>query len=208
MTGFPGILSELVDNYAAVARPIMRKYMNANSCIAASRVTMELFRLCGVDAVCIPVKFVLELPERKLAFCAGLSEEECATALGQKQVWADGWSGHVCVVVEGKWFLDPSFDQAFAALDVENKDLQILALPIETEVDPYEIAVDLQASLDAGERMVIRYRPLDDRSFTQTEAWNDDGLPWLAREILQAARLRYVWKPTTNSPIVLPAKTQ
>jgi hypothetical protein len=191
--------SRIIEAYVTSARPIMLEWMTLNSCIGSARVTVDFLQRCGIEARVQPCKFVVEWTDKKLAYASGLSEAERANAIGQRQAYSDGWNGHLLVIAARRWIIDPSFDQALVALGIE-PDSTMLYLESDAPAMRGEgdLALELQAIMNTGEALKIRYIPLFDDSYRDTEAWKDEGLPFLVSEIAtrtlnslaQGARLR------------------
>lgn len=177
------LTEQLIQSYASKARPVMLEYLGLNSCIAAARVTCEYFSRHDITARVQPVKFVVEDKARNLAFCSGLSDEERATAK-QSTKLSEGWNGHLIVIADNRYILDPSFDQALAALGLKP---EIGMLCVENNAAGVRmdelLDITLVMRMDDGAELSVRYIPLDDDSYLETEAWNDDGLPYLVSEI-------------------------
>jgi hypothetical protein len=182
----------VIEKFARIARPMMREYMSADSCISAARTTVETMRLCGLRAVEIPVSFIFQVPVREYARLSGLSTEEYAEAKAKAKAWKDlthpdgkGWDGHLIVLVERRWILDPAIDQA---------DAPEFGVSVPPEVfffdssgqdwNPREnFHMELKLVLDNGDDAQLIYRSTSDRSYRTTEAWADEGLSLLAHLI-------------------------
>jgi hypothetical protein len=182
---------EVIARFASIARSIMRRFMSAASCIAAARTTIEVMRMYGLHAVEIPTAYVFQVPARKYARIVGFSAEERAEMRAKSATWSDespegsGWNGHLIVLVEGRWLLDPSLDQVAAPQ---------FGVPVSSEIfvvdtvgqdwnptDQFRIKLGL--ILDSGDKAELMYQSTDDRSYLDTEAWSDEGLPLLAQAI-------------------------
>jgi hypothetical protein len=102
--------------FAKMARPIMRRYMSANSCIAAARTTIEVLRIFGIPAAALPVKYSFAVPSRLYQRVAGLSDEERAevrkkvVAFREEKDEEGGWEGHLIVLASG-YLLECTIDQ-------------------------------------------------------------------------------------------------
>ncbi len=182
---------DLLEHYCRTARPIQRKYMRANSCIGATRLTCDYFGLLGIQAAPRPVKMVVTLPDSKLIYASGVTEEELATA-GRRQRYSFGdgatWNGHLVAIVEKRWLLDPSFDQAVEVLGLARSEQRMLLIPLPERFaenpDRFKLTVD---GLDDRRRKLrIEYIETRDDSYLETEAWTDDNLPKILPEIARA----------------------
>jgi hypothetical protein len=190
---------EIVRGFAHVARPIMREFMEAASCIASARTTIEVMRRYELRTSEIPVSLCFQVNAKKYARIAGFSKAERARMQRTARNWRDdipdggGWNGHLLVLVENRWLLDPSIDQA------ESAEFQV-------PVPPKVLVIDLKGQegfrpsgnfvmrlgfrLDNGDEGKLDYRRIRDRSYLDTEAWNDDGLPLLAGVIANQMGVR------------------
>lgn len=177
----------LIERFAVIARPMMIEFMGPNSCIAASRVTVECLRLIGIPAIPVPTKFVVQVPSIERAYAAGLTSEEMATAKTSQRIWGTGWEGHLVVFADDRYLLDPSFDAAETAL----------ALPVDHKVQIFDLGqkpdleymhLEMVAISEEVGQIKIQYVSTRDESYQDTEAWNDEGLPLLATDILLKMR--------------------
>lgn len=181
----------IVAKFARIARPIMREWMPANSCIAAARVVIETMEIFNLRAVAMPVCFAFQVPARKYARVAGFSAEERAEMESSAASWQDdltrgpGWNGHLIVLVEGRWLLDPSLDQA--ASPEFGVDVPAEVFVIDTKGHSWNPGETFEAEckfvLDSGDTGSLMYRSTHDVSYLETEAWTDEGLPLLACSI-------------------------
>lgn len=174
-------ISQIIHSYTAAARPIMLKWMTINSCIGSARVTLDFLERYAIPARVQPVKFVVEWKVKNLAYTSGLTEAERSTALGQRQEYADGWNGHLIVIVENRWIIDPSFDQSVMAMGIRPPS-EMICLESD-QIGDALIEVEASVVMDSGEELKIRYIPLNDETYRDTEAWNDNGLPFIVSEI-------------------------
>jgi hypothetical protein len=181
----------VVEAFARTARPVMRKYMTPASCIAAARTTIEVMRIYGLRAVEIPVCFAFQVPVRKYARLAGFTRAERAEMRAEAASWTDelpegsGWNGHLLVLVENRWLLDPSIDQADAPQFGVSVPAEVFVVDtVGRQWNPDEnFEMKLGLVLDNGDRAELMYRSTRDGSYLETEAWTDEGLPLLAHAI-------------------------
>ena len=181
----------VIEAFAKTARPIMRQFMSANSCIGAARTTIEVMRLYGLRAVEKPVCYAFQVPARKYARVSGFSAEARAEMEAKATSWRDeltenGWNGHLLVLVEDRWLIDAAIDQA---------DAPEFGVPVPPEIfvvdtkgraewNPLEnFEAEMVLVLDSGDRAELRYCSIGNRDYRDSEAWTDEGLPLLAHLI-------------------------
>jgi len=163
-------ISRIIEAYAAVARPIILNFFVPNSCIASSRITVEVLSRFGVSAEAIATKFVVLLPEKKLAYVSGLDPQERADA-------NDSMNVHVIVLAGDRWFLDASFDQVRGPLKI-TLEPKVFVIPLDGQTieDKYSVDMDLKCALDDGTPIEIRYVTHCGDAFKRTPAWETDHL--------------------------------
>ena len=173
---------QLLTLYCSRARPIMLPFMTPNSCIAATRVSIDCLQALGIPAEPLATKFAVTVPAINKLYGCGLTAEERAGALDSKEIWGNGWNGHL-VVRSGDWLIDPSFDQADVALEGRLKvsGVQMFPLPAGT-TDKFHVTY--HGFFDSGLRGKIEYVVIDDCSWRESDAWNDEGLILLTATIL------------------------
>jgi hypothetical protein len=177
--------------FGRIARPIMRKFMPAPSCIGAARTTIETMRIFGLQAVEFPVCYAFQVPARKYAQFSGFTAAERAVMKARSANWVDlappgsGWNGHLVVLVEDRWLIDPSIDQVDAPrFGVSVAAEAFVVDTVGKEWNPSEsFEIQLGLILDSGDKAMLMYRSIDDRGYLETEAWQDEGLPLLAYAI-------------------------
>lgn len=192
--------SEVIGAYCALARPMLLEWMPHNSCIGSARVTLEYLKRYGIPARVQAVKFAVFDDARNLAYCSGLTTEEMATAKDVKPMWHGGWNGHLIVIADGRYIIDPSFDQALMAMELPPEGGMLLVESGDSAMQSGGmLEIELKAITDSGAELRIQYVPLADEGYRTSEAWTDEGLPFLASEIAtriaddsleQATRLR------------------
>jgi len=178
---------QIVLAYAKIARPIILKHLNRRSCIASSRVTIEVLRTFGVTAQPIPCSMQVVMPDLNLMYFNGCTPEKRAEYQKQAARYetlpndpGGGWNGHV-VVEAADLLIDPSFDQAldvFATVDpTVASDPTIMVLPnCGRLLAAGQHSVEAVVLDDRERQLHIRYDPLDDGSFASTPAWELDYL--------------------------------
>jgi hypothetical protein len=182
---------EVIARFASVARPVMRKFMVAASCIGSARTTIEVMRTYGLRAVEIPVCYAFQVPSRKYARIGGFSEAERAEMRAKCSTWYDepsedgSWNGHLIVLVEDRWLLDPSLDQVESPQFGVPAPCDIFVVDtVGQEWDPNEqFRINLGLILDNDDKATLTYRRIEDTSYRETGAWNDAGLGLLAHWI-------------------------
>jgi len=116
-------LARTISAYAAVARPIIRRDHLANSCIASTRITIDVFQQLGYHAE--PLEVVVSVgdkayvrhwrkhgPPRSREDYDHMVRTTGAVVIGIGQDRSgDGIGGHVVAVVEDTWLVDASLDQ-------------------------------------------------------------------------------------------------
>ena len=179
----------VIEEFCRMARPLMRRFMPADSCIGSGRTTIEVMRLFGIEAVPLAVSFVFQVPAREYARLSGIPKDEQEEMKAKSKTWIDlsddGWQGHLLVLAADRWVLDPAFDQADApqfGVHVPSEIFFFDALGQEWNPrEKFEMQLDLV--MDNGDNATLYYRRLADESYRDTDAWNDEGLPLLAQAI-------------------------
>lgn len=176
--------------FARRARKKMRKFMPRASCIGAARTTIEVMKLISIKAVEKPVSMVFAVPTRDYVRVSGLNPEEKADLRSKSISWRDeiegenAWDGHLIVLVEDRWLIDPSIDQVAAEeFGVAEPDEILVMDTAGQEWNPAWFDVHATLILDSGEKAHLEYRSILDTSYLETPAWNDEGLPRLAEAI-------------------------
>lgn len=165
--------------FAAVARPMILAFFPPNSCIAASRIAVEVLQRFGVSAEAVPVSLIVEAKARALAFVSGVKLKGGATEL--RPSGPDSWAGHVVVIASGfgkrRYLIDASFDQCSMPDHGVPVPPCVLVVPIEqASIEPENIAAELALETDTGEMLHVMYWPLRDRSFVTAPAWETGHL--------------------------------
>jgi hypothetical protein len=182
--------SLIIQRFAQTARPLMRRFMPAASCIASVKTTIEVMRHFQLRVIECPVSFAFTVPGKSFARVAGFSRAERKRMEEKALTWRDerpaegGWNGHLIALVENRWILDPSIDQAHAPEFGVEIPPEILVIDVNGhQWKPRGFEMRLGLRLDNGEEASVRYRSIKNRSYLDTEAWNDEGLPLLAAQI-------------------------
>jgi hypothetical protein len=182
-----------ITHFQKTARPIMRQWMSAESCIGAARTVVEAMRLFQIPTRVLPVSYIFEVPARKYARVCGFTGKEREEMRANAATWRDlpnvgtGWNGHLLVLAADRWLIDPAIDQ------VDNPEFGVAVPPLIFVVDlagrewaaDEQFEMDLRVTLDNGDAARLRYWSLEDREYLQTEAWTDEGLPLLAAAIVE-----------------------
>lgn len=186
-------MNRIISTYASIARPIMLNWMVPSSCIAATRLTIEVLQYFGLTVIPYATRFVVQAEAIQFAYISGIRGEEQEQMRAKSRNWTDipvqvGWEGHVVCIAEGDCLIDSSFDQ----ISTPDKGLvippTILALDLGRAIELKSHEVELGLVNDEGLKLKVIYQPLDDDSYQDSEAWNDAGLPLLALEIIKKMR--------------------
>lgn len=163
-----------------LAQPILACFPNRNSCVEQTRVVVEVMRAFKLKAVPKPVKLMVKAPG--YAYVSGLDAEERGRAQAtagefiEKSPMDGGFPGHLCAVVERRWMIDTTLDQASCPAKGVEIPPVIMVYPLAREINPDDIALDARMENDAGLALEVRYLPLHDHSFLTSEAWEKDHL--------------------------------
>jgi hypothetical protein len=183
-----------ISHFQKTARPIMRQWMSAESCIGAARTVVEAMRLFQIPTKVLPVSYIFEVPARKYARICGFTEVERDEMCAGVGNWvptfpasAKGWNGHLVVLAADRWVIDAAIDQVDAPEFGVRVPPQIFVTDTAGQAwsagEQFEIKLGL--ILDNGDAASLLYRSLDDQRYLQTEAWTDEGLPLLAAAIVE-----------------------
>jgi hypothetical protein len=176
--------------YCQVARKIMRPFLGPNSCVAATRLTIDCLKRYGIVARPQPFKMALEIKDVKRAYTSGLTQEELESAAGLIHCpWGQGFKGHVCAIWEDV-LIDPSLDQANDALGVEFVPHRVMLWPIAGAL-PDGFKLEMSVTSDDGMPAKLTYVTSEDYSFLESEAWNDAALPILT-DLVSVAADKYI----------------
>lgn len=168
----------VVAAYQEVARPIMLDFMGGDrqTCIAATRITIETMRAFGLAAEPVSVKFVLHCPALGFAYISGFSAQErkrMARRNGKpiQNRGVGGYNGHLIAAVAGQWLIDPTIDQAESIEHGLRIEPTILVMPLPGDIKLKSMHATLKGTVDSGHEIEIGYRSRRDRSFETAEAW-------------------------------------
>lgn len=182
--------TEVLDRYRRVARGILLFYFGPASCIASTRVTIEVLKRFGVSAEPLAVKFLAQCHARKTAYQSGFTDEELKGAKSQSPAPGhqhEGWNGHLVAIAEDGpvyYIIDPSFDQiAIPGIRIPPN---ILIFPGDAAVPPREMLAELKIETDDGDMLHVSYRPLGDSSYLTMPAWQTDHLQYAIATIVAA----------------------
>jgi hypothetical protein len=170
--------------YCEIARKIMLKFMTPNSCIAATRVTIEWCKLNGIKAKPMTCQMALTIKGMSVVYTSGLDKEELAKAEKVSEGYGQGWRGHLVAVVEDTLILDSSLDQANCIAKEHGEILEhlVYAFPFEQKVSR-QAKMGIDGTLNSGMRFTLQYLMKRIDGYDPSEAWDDAGLPFLARVI-------------------------
>jgi hypothetical protein len=180
-------LNNFLALYCAVARQIMSPYLAPNSCIAASRITIDCLHLLGIPAEPLPTKFVVYVKEIETAYTCGVKAEEIRPTQQSRKQWQSGWNGHL-IVRSDKWLIDPSFDQVDIALGRRLKVSEIPVFPLPVTTEGFNFHASYTGKFGSDLIAEIDYVSIQDDSWRTSEAWNDEGLDILTALITSTMR--------------------
>jgi hypothetical protein len=174
----------IVAAFIRAAPTVLDPIMTVNSCIGSTRITVDCLAQWGVSARPQAVKWAVQFPARQLAYVAGLTAEERATA---KQSIHHDWGGHGhweghLVAIAGDYLIDPSFHQAFIALGLA-PECRIFAARLGEPVNGSSWSAEMKAVLDSGEKLKLHYVCADNPTWESSNAWLDEQVPFIARAI-------------------------
>jgi hypothetical protein len=173
-----------------VGRPIMLEYTARRSCIAATRMGLEVLRYFGVAAVPQPVRLGAFNATAWAALAAGQpldTEHTDAWSVGVAGVGQPrsrgGWDGHLALLVRDAVLLDLSLDQFSRPEHQLVLAASWFPLPPEFFQDGW---VTYQHALGA----VIRYQRLHDASWKRSRDWLATDRRWIrpVGRIIRAVR--------------------
>lgn len=167
--------------FTRVARPVILDYFAPNCCVAATAITIGVFRALGIPArpctcrVSIFNRAYVDRSQREGRIPQGLEETRAWCADGVS--WAvgvgygadsgeGGWPGHLMAVVAGSVLVDASIEQA----NRPQKDIvlpPVLAVPAPADFLLERSRFYLH-STDGG---LVIYEPLADRSWRRAPDW-------------------------------------
>jgi hypothetical protein len=133
-------------------------------------------------------KMILKLPSLSTLFVSGFTQEEKEKIdpnFKQINPDADDWEGHLVTIVNGRWLLDSTFDfadDAVGGILKLPKVCHVFPLP---EPAPEKFHLEVDMILDDSELAAnVQYIATEDRTWQNTEAWNDSHLPRIENFIL------------------------
>jgi len=184
----------ILASYCAVARPAMRNWMAANSCISATGVTCHTLAALGYSVRPVAVRFAVELPTLEVCYTAGCTDEELAGAKSVSPMSPHidfspgGWDGHLVAIVSDRYIIDSAFDQAdvgFGGVLGLVDAPECMLFPLEREVQAgHHFKVDIEGAFGSVPAR-IQYASSDDETWRTSEAWTDPALHLIAAAILE-----------------------
>lgn len=187
--------------YAAIARPMILHYFpEPNACIAACRTTLECLKRFGVRSRVEAVELVVTVPDLELSYVSGLSVESKQRAIDKSKELlsvenaTDAWDGHVVVIADGYWLIDPTFDAPFAAMYQAGKlkeRLEPAVSFVKTESPMRDAGwyMKIGVGFSDGTMVDVQYNSRPEyRSFTKTPAWEIDHLQPLIHSICEGMK--------------------
>jgi hypothetical protein len=171
---------QILAAYAKIARPVMRQFMEAESCVTATRVTCEFFDGCHMPSVPVPCKLMFKVPGKNYMYVSGWKGKIKERMKHEAKAWHDvapvgpTWAGHLLALVQDRWLVDASIDQ------VTSPEHGVTVPPIALVVDlgtqgatALTGTVSAAVVLDDGASAEITYISTDDHKYAKTEAWLD-----------------------------------
>ncbi len=188
----------IIQVFAAVARPIMLRWMIPNSCIGATALTRQTLAYWKVNVDPIPTKLAVQVPSLNYAFVAGYKGEEKDAMKAKSSVWIDRgvgdgcvtpWIGHLVGLAAGRYLIDATLDQSNSPEHGFAVDPYISVVDLGTEAGmmfagTIGSSINAEGDLDNRAAMKIYYERTDDESWKTSDAWNDESLPILAVKIV------------------------
>lgn len=189
----------IIQAYASVARPILLRYLTRRSCIASAHVAHLSLKAFGVSVRTVPVHLQFSIPALEVAYIAGItaSEKERSKAVSRDWVELDegtAWNGHVVLNFRNRSLIDPSFDQAFAAIAAGGVPIPAnpltLVLPLEGHSLTPGVRARYSLRMDPPEDHMceVLYIVTDDNSYRDTPAWQDEAIPFIVDHVVSAVR--------------------
>ena len=173
---------EVIYAFVRLARPIMVRAIGRQSCIASTRITIEVMARFGIVAEPAPCKLIAQCDALKLVYLSGFSGKEKREMSRKAKSFTTrrhnphdrGWCGHVVAVIENRIWLDASLDQIHSPEHGFEIPHEMLVVLLDPKIPVPDTA--LEAVVDVGEhRVKIHYRPSGDFSFCDTPAWEFDA---------------------------------
>lgn len=124
-------IEEVLKVYTRIARPIILEYFRKDSCIASTRITVEVFSRLGFKAIPLACHVQIynskfrEIFEReshwptKEEMGKWITEGAWGIGIGFGDKKEQGYLGHLVAIVENRYLIDSSIDQA----DRPNKEI-------------------------------------------------------------------------------------
>lgn len=160
--------------YGRVARHVILRYLERQSCIASTRITVEVMRHFQLAAKALPMRLVVECPKLKYAYVSGLTAAQKAHAKKQSVAWSTrggGYDGHVVALVANSWIVDASIDQVESAEHGFTVPPSVLLVPVPIGINRRRMHIEIQGVTDNGHELKIRYMSSRDKTFYATPAW-------------------------------------
>ena len=117
-------VEEVLKVYTRIARLIILEYFRKDSCIASTRITVEVFSRLGFKAIPLPCQVQIynskfrEIFEREKHWPTKEEMEKWITkgawgiGIGFGDHKGEGYWGHLVTIVENRYLIDSSIDQA------------------------------------------------------------------------------------------------
>jgi hypothetical protein len=175
-------LDRLVERFHDVAPgEIARFFPTPNNCIAAVRITEQVFEKLGVEVQPLACRFICGAPALHKAYVSAPRDPEWEKQF-QEADWIDtrrdGWQGHLVAIAGSgrRWLIDSTWQAAGEFLGFDDDNLRCLAIPLPPKFDAEHHAIHCEAVTGNGLRLDIRYEPIEDTGYLAAPAWELDHL--------------------------------
>jgi hypothetical protein len=172
-------VEEVLKVYARIARPVILEYFRKDSCIASTRITVEVFSRLGFKAMPFPCTVQIynnkfrEIFERekhwptKKEMGKWVTKGAWGIGIGFGDDRKEGYLGHMVAIVENRYLVDSSLDQA----ERPNKEIYLPAILV-TEVNRDFRRGKKELTIVNERGTVMVYEPrIKDRKWEATPDW-------------------------------------
>lgn len=157
---------------------ISRFFPKPNNCIAATRITEQVFEKFGVQVQPHPCRYICYAPSTEKAYVSAPHDEEWERRFAKAHAAIDlrtgpEFQGHL-VAIAGRWLIDPAWGAAGEFLGFAERG--VLAFKLAPEFDRAEHLIYSELEFSNGLHVQITYEPLDDPTYQDAPAWELDHL--------------------------------
>lgn len=189
---------------AKVARPVLLRYFEPRSCIASTRIGIDVLAYFGIKAVPVPLLVAIFNAEAARMVNEGMSLSDVAEAmwkiskdqpggpwtiaLGAEVENGDGWAGHLMIgIPQYRTLLDLSIDQANRPLkNIEfNDDLRTMHVPDESWWKGAEDRAIL--ATDSGLTLILDHEAPDPDGYKRSKNWVRQSSVYEGRRVFKEA---------------------